>query len=592
MHQIVRVEFNRFKAFRRFTINLKHFNILVGPNNAGKSTIITAFRILSAAMRRANSRNPSLVQGPNGSVRGYEVDLESISVAAENIFYNYEDDVPASVVFKISNNNELMLYFPEQGVCRLIPTTQGRPIQNTTAFKNNFKCPIGFVPILGPVEHHEPLYEKEAARLALFSYTAARNFRNIWHHYPDEFDQFRSMLTETWPGMDILPPEIDLSHIKPRLNMYCPEKRMPRELFWSGFGFQVWCQMLTHIIQSKNYSIFLIDEPDIYLHADLQRQLLNILRNLGPDILIATHSTEIITEAETNDIILVNKSKSSAKRIKDPVQISEVFSALRSNINPVLTQLAKTRRAVFVEGKDFQIISKFSRKLGQVNVANRRDFAVIPIEGFNPERVRNLKLGMEATLGVPIRSAIILDRDYRSVEECDSIKQECEKFCEYVSIHSCKEIENFLLIPTAIDRACNLRVQERVARTGIPIQYVPIMDQVLTEFCADRKNYVMSRTLSERRQFERGRASSRHAAEIDELALNEFEKAWSDPATKLSLIPGKEALSYINTYSQEKFGVTLTVGAIIDAIRVEEISKEMSDLVKGVEYLSALVLPD
>jgi predicted ATPase len=50
MHQFTRVEFARFKAFKRFRLNLKHFNILVGPNNAGKSTILASFRILAAAI--------------------------------------------------------------------------------------------------------------------------------------------------------------------------------------------------------------------------------------------------------------------------------------------------------------------------------------------------------------------------------------------------------------------------------------------------------------------------------------------------------------------------------------------------------------
>ena len=45
-HQFVRVEFSHFKAFKSFTLTLRHFNILVGPNNAGKSTILAAFRIL------------------------------------------------------------------------------------------------------------------------------------------------------------------------------------------------------------------------------------------------------------------------------------------------------------------------------------------------------------------------------------------------------------------------------------------------------------------------------------------------------------------------------------------------------------------
>jgi hypothetical protein len=243
----VRVDFYRFKAFSQFTLHLRHFNILVGPNNSGKSTILAAFRILAAAMRKASTRKPDAIRGPHGDTFGYTVDLSTISVAEENIFYNYDDSEPATISFKLSNQNELLLYFPERDTCYLIAESRTRRVSTPAVFKSQFDCAVGFVPILGPVEHNEQLYQKEAARLALFSYRAARNFRNIWHHYPDKFDQFREQLRQTWPGMDIEPPTIDYSHEKPRLHMFCPEGRIPRELFWSGFGFQVWCQMLTHL---------------------------------------------------------------------------------------------------------------------------------------------------------------------------------------------------------------------------------------------------------------------------------------------------------------------------------------------------------
>lgn len=446
LHQFVKVTFKRFKAFDSFALNLRHFNILVGPNNAGKSTIIAAFRILSAAMRKASARSAEIVTGPQGQTFGYVVDLKSVSVAEENLFFNYDESEPATVTFRLSNGNELLLYFPEQGACYLIADTQGRKIQSPASFRSNFKCQIGFVPILGPVEHNEQLYDKEAARLALFSTRAARNFRNIWYHYPDKFEEFKTALIQTWPGMDIERPKVDVSHLKPRLHMFCKEDRIPREIFWAGFGFQVWCQMLTHLIQWNQASIFLIDEPDIYLHSDLQRQLLGLLRNLGPDVLIATHSTEIITEAETDDIVLVNKRQSVAKRIRNPSQLEEVFRILGSNLNPILTQLAKTRRVVFVEGKDFQILGKVARKMGKASVGNRSDFAVVPVEGFSPERMRSLKVGMETTLGGKIMAAAVLDRDYRSVAECEYIKSACKEFCAYIAIHSCKEVENYLLV--------------------------------------------------------------------------------------------------------------------------------------------------
>ena len=74
--------------------------------------------------------------------------------------------------------------------------------------------------------------------------------------------------------------------------MFCLEDRMTRELYWAGFGFQIWCQLLTHLCRAQDSSLVVIDEPEVYLHPDVQRQLIGILRELGPDVLLATHSTE------------------------------------------------------------------------------------------------------------------------------------------------------------------------------------------------------------------------------------------------------------------------------------------------------------
>ena len=174
--------------------------------------------------------------------------------------------------------------FPEEGVCHLIADDPTTTVVYPREFRRAFNCPIGFVPILGPVEHDEKLYKKDAARLALFNYRAARNFRNIWFHYPENFESFRSILRETWPGMDIVEPE-PTTRMERRPSICSVAKGTENERSsGSDLGFQVWCQMLTHLVNSKDCSIFLIDEPDIYLHSDLQRQLLSLLQDLGPAI--------------------------------------------------------------------------------------------------------------------------------------------------------------------------------------------------------------------------------------------------------------------------------------------------------------------
>ena len=577
--QFTRVVFKRFKAFQSFSLHLRRFNILVGPNNAGKSTILAAFRILAAGLRKANSRKPQIVNGPEGQSNGYLVDLTALSIAEENIFFDYDESQPATVTFTLNNKKSLVLYFPEAGSCSLIAVDPAGQILSPAVFRSAFNCPIGFVPILGPVEHRERLYEKEAARLALFNYGAARNFRNIWHHYPEKFEPFRRMLRQTWPGMDIELPEIDMSHEKPVLHMFCPEERTPREIFWAGFGFQVWCQMLTHLVQSSNSSIFLIDEPDIYLHSDLQRQLLSLLQDLGPDILIATHSTEIVAEAEANDIVLIDKGRKSAKRIKDPAELNEVFASLGSNLNPILTQLAKTRRVIFVEGKDFQILSKYARKLDLQELGNRATFAVISIEGFNPDRARSLKKGIEATLGGKIRAAVILDRDYRSDAESDSIKASCEEFCDLVVVHKCKEIESFLLIPTAIERAARRRIEERARRTGEQSEYLEECFNKLNVFAEQKKSYVMSQYIAARWRFGSRSKPGINEATTNQAALEEFEADWAKgPNRRLELIPAKDALSTVNEHLQENYSVNVTFSGIINALCVGEIPAEMRNL--------------
>lgn len=579
MLHYVKVHFHKFKAFEDFTLNVRSFNILVGPNNAGKSTIISAFRILAAGLRKANARRANLLHGPSGLTPAHKIELGPLSVAGENVFFNYDDSEAATVTFDLSNKSSLTLYFPERETCYLIPNALGRSADTPSEFRKLFDCPIGFVPVLGPVDADEQLYNEEAARLALFNYRAARNFRNIWWYFKDAFPQFREAIRSTWPGMDVKPPELDTSGEKPLLRMYCPEERIDREIVWSGFGFQVWCQMLTHLIQAKESSIFLIDEPDIYLHSDLQRQLVGLLRMLGPDILIATHSTEIITEAERGEIALINKKRRHAKRIIDQGDIEAVFTELGSNANPILTQLAKTKKAVFVEGLDFQILSQFARRLGSDLVANRACFGVLTMEGFNPERAKTLKEGIELTLGSKVRSVAMLDRDFRSKAECKFLSKQGDGFCEWVRIYARKEVENFLLVPSALDRAIERKIADREKRTGSKCAKPRNAMDMLNEFREQQRKYILSRHIEFSKRFELKQGKKSHSEVLTEQAIEAFEKEWVADDGVFGLVPGKSALSAINKELQENCSINITPSVVISAMREEEIPAEMQSLI-------------
>jgi hypothetical protein len=426
------------------------------------------------------------------------------------VFHNYDEADPATIDFRLSNGNSLQLYFPERGQCYLVPVGDASA-RSTTEFRRNFDVDISFVPTLGPVEHNERFYQKEAARAALLTHGASRNFRNIWYHFPEGFAEFRKTIQETWPGMDIQAPEVMQTDDKAILCMFCPEERFPREIFWAGFGFQVWCQMLTFILQAKNAAVLVIDEPDIYLHSDLQRQLVGLLTALNPQIIIATHSAEIISEVEPQALLNVNKSFRSARHVRDSRELQEVFQVLGSNLNPILTQLAKTKRVVFVEGKDFRLLSRFARRLGLEAVANRSDFAVIPVNGFNPQKVKDFAAGMEATLGSNLVKVAIFDRDFRCDGEVTKITSELQGFCWHAVVHDRKELENFLLQPSAIERAIRKRLNEAQRRTTVP-EFKENVAQLLMRLADGQKNYVQAQLIASREQFERATRSRAHLA--------------------------------------------------------------------------------
>jgi len=257
MLHITTIKYRNYKSFKQFSVTLTDFNVLVGPNNAGKSTVIGSLKILSEGLRKAKSRKPSLISDIKGNqVFGYEIDLSQVPVATENIFHNYDDSEPATIRFRLSDNSYLQIFFPFEETCYFNYESDKRIIRSPKEFNQYVTLDIGFVPILGPVEHSERLYQKEAARLALLTHAASRNFRNIWYHYNEDFEKFAELVRTTWPGLDISQPELNTSGKDTTLDMFCPEERIPREIYWAGFGFQVWCQMLTYIIKNKNASVF------------------------------------------------------------------------------------------------------------------------------------------------------------------------------------------------------------------------------------------------------------------------------------------------------------------------------------------------
>lgn len=580
MIRIVSVKFNKFKALDNFQLTLTDTNILVGPNNSGKSTVIGAFRALSIALRLAKAKSPDRIDAGDRKLPGYWVSADSLPISLKNVHTDY-DDVDTSVTFKLSNENTLKLTFPASGGCQLFADAQGVPVTTVGQFRREFPISLSVVPVLGPIEDGEVLKEKQTVAAGLSTHRASRHFRSYWYHFSEGFDEFASLISKTWPGMEIKRPEL-VDAVARELAMFCLDDRMTREIYWVGFGFQIWCQLLTHLSRSKDSTIIVIDEPEIYLHPDVQRQLLGIIRELGPDVLLATHSTEIMAEADPAEIVLIDKKKRHGQRLRDIEGVQRALDAVGSIQNIALSALAKNRRLLFVEGdEDFRTIRKFAKKLGYDDLSTGVGITPLPSGGFGSwQRVATLATGIEDALGAPLMVGAIYDRDYFCSEEIEAIEASLACSLTFSKVLSRKEMENYLLVPEAIERAIRRAATEKRARTGEDSP-MPNISQLLDQITDDLRDDVCAQITAKRIVYLR--PTGRDPADITTETLKDFSAQWAVKAKRLCLASGKEVLKRLRDAVQLESGITLTPARIIEAMRRDEISPDIAQLVADLD---------
>jgi hypothetical protein len=585
---IKRVVFQNFKAMKDFTLWLTSANILVGPNNAGKSTILDSFRVLAAGLRGGRARPSALLRRAGSPRICYSIPAEAIPTSLENVHTEYAE-TDTTVEFHLSNSRTLTLLFPEDGGCYLLLDPElWRPLI-PKEFRGRYSIDVSVVPVLGPVDHNELLLERQTVQRALATRRASLHFRNFWYHFRDDFDVFAGLVRDTWPGMEIERPEPFFVEQKSALRMFCKERRIARELYWAGFGFQVWCQLLTHVVRSRNTSVLVIDEPEIYLHPDVQRQLLTILKNVGPDILIATHSTEIIEAADPQDIVVIDKERRKARRLKSVADVQGAMELLGSAHNLTLSQLARNQRVVFVEGQDAKLLLRLARGRGLTELASGTGLTFIPLGGFQPDKLKALAWGMEKVLGQALLLGVILDKDYRSDEEVQELSLELGDHYRFFHIHGRKELENYLLSPAAIDRTISHLLRDRARRDGQQPPVIPAARLLLEQVTATMRAEVISQYMARYREFF---ARSRlDAATLMATAMERCEAKWSVLDDRLEIVPGKQVFSALAKQVAEQFQLTITQRAVADHMQQRDLAPDFDRLLLTLDKFRTITPP-
>jgi len=175
----------------------------------------------------------------------------------------------------------------------------------------------------------------------------------------------------------------------------------------------------------------------------------------------------------------------------------------------------------------------------------------------------------------------IYDRDFFCQEEIAQVSEALSKHLALAHVHERKEIENYLLVPEALDRAIERAVLDRTARTGVPFPAIPKGIEILKEISDPLKDEVQSQIIARRTNFLRG--TGKDIADITRETLAWFSPRWDDFNLRLTLLPGKEVLRTFRERIQRTMGVSLTDARIVEAMHKDEIPGDLVRLLTDLE---------
>ena len=287
---LTRLEIENFRGFHRHVIPLRSTTIIVGPNNTGKSTIVEALRLIAIVAARIPAltfRDPPewLLEHADAAV-GVRPSLQGTGVDLRAVFHQYQEP-PAVITGRFEHGESIRVFVGPDGQVHSVIRDAGGALVTTRARAIAARPPVVAIePQVAPLQRDERLLMEDTIRRNLGSTLAPSHFRNQLHYLWERFEDFKRLAEETWPGftIDELVLEGDGLSGDTVLRLLVRDGPFVGEIALMGHGLQMWLQTMWFLARSHAAGTVILDEPDVYMHPDLQRRLIRYLRrNTGRD---------------------------------------------------------------------------------------------------------------------------------------------------------------------------------------------------------------------------------------------------------------------------------------------------------------------
>jgi energy-coupling factor transporter ATP-binding protein EcfA2 len=570
-----KIKLENYRGYDEHEIEFKNLTIAVGKNNAGKSTLIEALRLLSLVTNRYQSapyRNVPEWLKIGLFNKGISPSLQRIDFSYDNIFFGYNEP-PAIITAEFSNKTKIKVYFAgEKKIHAVLFDEHG--VVCAKSKLDHLELPvINILPQISPLIPDEKVLNEDYVKSNIESPTSSRHFRNQLNYFKQYYPKFKELIESTWEGLMIKEyyPGDRFSEKDPFLIIR--EEEFAAEVSYMGHGLQMWMQTMWFLARCNANSTIVLDEPDVYMHADLQRKLIRLLKNEFSQIIIATHSIEIMSEVEPDNVLVIDRKKSKSIFTTDFTAVQKLLLNIGSIHNIALARLWSAKKILIVEGKDIDILKRIHNTLYPNSIESLAVIPQISIGGWGGwNRAIGTKLMLKNAGDESIITYCIFDRDYHTDEEIKERYEEAEKNSINLKIWAKKEIENYLIVPTAI-----LRIIEK--EKGIRLTEEVIVSKI-EEFCQELKDEYLDCLTDKIHVNHRRSGKFVEPSTARKLAMEQLENEWQN---RLHIISGKTLIKKISNWTNNTFNVSLSANKLAQEIHQSEINPELKEVISRIE---------
>jgi predicted ATPase len=261
-----------------------------------------------------------------------------------------------------------------------------------------------------------------------------------------------AQLIERWFSVRIHEPKYD-SAKDVNISVEYRQNGKDYDIIAQGSGFH---QTLTLLAFLYGYhpTTILLDEPDAHLHVNLQREILDFFKRKSLErniqFLIATHAEEFVRGVDSSQI--VSLLHQVPERIKST---PDVLRAMSDVSNEEITRLVTSPFILYVEGEsDERILRAWAPICGAQDAIGKVSFRTM--RGGSKEDMKKLADNHFAALRQVIPSVKrLMIFDFDSAEKAFHPDPSNPSLAEWKR----KNIENYLLVPDAWKRAAGNQLQ-------------------------------------------------------------------------------------------------------------------------------------